>query len=302
MFCKNCGQEIASESLFCKNCGQKANANEFAKKRNHFLEWLKLYKKPILIISGIVIVIFILAVVAEPEVGSDSPKQDLSSSFDQNKIASSVVNIFCPSINSNYEDSGGTGTIITDSGVIITNSHIIPQDEQNLYTERCMVALVNPTDGKAESVYMAEPVVLPEISDYYDLAFLRIYSAYYDEETGEYTGVYPRKFPVFDGCENNKPRLGQPIRIFGYPSLSGGYSLTITDGIISSFPEEGLIMTSAKVSYGNSGGLAVDENGCMIGIPSMVNTDDNESFGIIFSMDTINAFSSEAYDYIEAHK
>lgn len=61
-------------------------------------------------------------------------------------------------------------------------------------------------------------------------------------------------------------------------------------------------MTSAKVSYGNSGGLAVDENGCMIGIPSMVNTDENESFGIILSMDTINLFSTEAYDYIEAHK
>ena len=59
MFCKNCGQEITSESSFCKNCGQEATI-KFAKKRNHFLGWLKLYKKTIFIILGIVIVIFIL--------------------------------------------------------------------------------------------------------------------------------------------------------------------------------------------------------------------------------------------------
>jgi len=54
--------------------------------------------------------------------------------------------------------------------------------------------------------------------------------------------------------------------------------------------DEGLIITSAKISYGNSGGLAVDQNGCMIGIPSMVIGDENESLGVIISNVLINDF------------
>jgi len=43
-----------------------------------------------------------------------------------------------------------------------------------------------------------------------------------------------------------------------------GYSLTVTDGIVSSLSGDGLIYTSAKISHGNSGGLAVDKNGCIL--------------------------------------
>ncbi len=58
-------------------------------------------------------------------------------------------------------------------------------------------------------------------------------------------------------------------------------------------PDEGLIVTSAKISHGNSGGLAVDENGCRIGIPSMVRGDDYESLGVIISNEMIYEFIDE---------
>ncbi len=83
------------------------------------------------------------------------------------------------------------------------------------------------------------------------------------------------------------------MRIFGYPEISGGYSLTITDGVVSSLPGDGFVITSAKISNGNSGGLAVDRNGCMIGIPSMVSTDAHESLGVIISTGLIRNFSTE---------
>ncbi len=67
--------------------------------------------------------------------------------------------------------------------------------------------------------------------------------------------------------------------------------MTITDGVVSSLmPDEGLIFTSAKISHGNSGGLAVDKDGCRIGVPAMVNGDDYESLGIIISNDLIYEF------------
>ena len=224
-------------------------------------------------------------------------------SYNQNEIVSSVVNIFCPSTESDEESSGGSGTIIDEDGLILTNSHIIPQDEQYLHVDEtgCFVVLPDPATGQPGDVYLANPIVLPGVSDTYDLAYMSVYAAYYDTDTGEYAGVYPRKFPTFDDttrCRNENVQLGEPVRIFGYPAISGGYSLTITDGVVSSFPGDGLIITSAKISHGNSGGLAVDRYGCMIGVPSLVSSDEAESLGVIYSMDLVWQFYDEVTTYI----
>ena len=121
---------------------------------------------------------------------------------------------------------------------------------------------------------------------------------FYDTEKGEAMGEYPTKFPAFTDkshCANENVKLGEAVRIYGYPQISGdGIPLTITDGVVSSLlQDEGLIMTSAKISHGNSGGLAVDGNGCRIGIPAMVSGDDTESLGIIISNNLISDFIDE---------
>jgi S1-C subfamily serine protease len=72
--------------------------------------------------------------------------------------------------------------------------------------------------------------------------------------------------------------------------------------VVSSFPGDGLIVTSAKISHGNSGGLAVDKNGCMIGVPSMVSSDEAESLGIIYSMDLVRQFDDEVTTYVNKLK
>ena len=223
--------------------------------------------------------------------------------YDQKEITSTVVNIFCPSIVSDEDATGGSGTILTEDGMILTNSHIIPQDETNIHVdeEGCFVVLPDSETGQIKDIYLAYPIVIEGLSDKYDLAYMQIYSAFYDEDEQEFSGVYPRKFPAFDDttrCKNKYVELGEAVRIFGYPANSGGYSLTITDGIVSSFPGDGLIMTSAKIDSGNSGGLAVDKNGCMIGVPSSVSVGNYESMGIIISNDLIAEFNDEVDNYI----
>ena len=54
--------------------------------------------------------------------------------IDQNVITSSVVNIWCQSSIDENDISGGSGTIITTDGTVITNSHVIPQNETNILT------------------------------------------------------------------------------------------------------------------------------------------------------------------------
>lgn len=305
MFCKNCGREVGVERNFCKNCGEKVvsfREGGTAKKRS-----IPKASKKIFVITGLLLVVLVLFFVFRLRTNEKiTGNEILIDTTTQEEIASSVVNIFCPSMLSEEEVNGGSGTIITEDGLILTNSHIIPQDEKNIFVDEtgCLVVLPDPISGQPDEVFLATPIVIPGISDLYDLAYMQIYSAYYDEEEEKYTGTYPRVFPVFDDttrCVNEGVKLGEPIRIFGYPSISGGYSLTITDGVVSSFPGDGLIVTSAKISHGNSGGLAVDRRGCMIGIPSMVSTDENESLGIIISTDLINSFSDEVDTYIDSY-
>ena len=302
MFCKNCGQNIKSGSKFCQNCGQEVKVNRLSLLRAKFFEWIKEHRKGLIIFAGIIIFFVIIGVYdnsSTNQTPSDYPSAQ-TASYNQNAIAASVVNILCPSTQSDEESSGGSGTIISEDGLILTNSHIIPQDKTYLHVDEtgCLVVLPSPTTGQPDGIYLAHPIVLPGISDNYDLAYMDIYAAYYDTDTGKYDGTYPRKFPFMDTATQCTPQLGEPVRIFGYPAISGGYSLTITDGVVSSFPGDGLIVTSAKISHGNSGGLAVDKNGCMIGVPSMVSSDEAESLGVIYSMDLVRQFDDEVTTYV----
>ncbi len=290
MFCTNCGNNLEIGIKFCTSCGQEAPIQE-----NGFVYWLKIHKKTLILMPlGLVVLLIVIGVYRDDSSSVNSytsTPQKTETSFKQTEVASPVVNILCPSTVSDNESSGGSGTIISDDGIILTNSHIIPQDDKELHVDEdgCLVVLSDSSTGQASGYYVAHPVVLPGLSDDYDLAFMKIYSAYYDTKEQKYIGTYPRKFPTYK-CENDNVKLGDSVRVFGYPAISGGYSLTVTDGVVSSLSGNGLIYTSAKISHGNSGGLAVDENDCMIGVPSMVSTDENESLGIIYSMDLVNEF------------
>lgn len=309
MFCKNCGVELNARTIFCKNCGKKiASLSPFVTTKNKFFSWLR--KKIGLVIFVFVVVFLLLVIIgllpAENHKEYSTNTVPVSDPTTQSEIAASVVNIFCPSTLSEEEVSGGSGTILSEDGIILTNSHIIPQDEENIYVgkEGCLIVLPDPATGQPSEVYLAHPIVIPSLSDDYDLAFMEIYAAFYNEEDQTFAGTYPRVFPAFDDtarCKNENVQLGEPVRIFGYPAISGGYSLTITDGIISSFPGKGLIITSAKISHGNSGGLAVDRHGCMLGVPSLVSVDEYESLGVIISMDLINKFTEEVIRVIDSH-
>lgn len=299
MFCKSCGNEVQKGTGFCKNCGEKIIVPLKWWERNKFLSW---FRKKIVIIFGIIAFVFIILIAIGASTNTSNSIQITQTT--QDEIAQSVVNIFCPSTVSSKNASGGSGTIITEDGLILTNSHIVPQNKTNIHVDKtgCLVVLPDPTTGQPKDIYLAHPIVINDLSDKYDLAYMKIYTAFYDKDKKEYAGVYPRKFPAFDDtgrCKHENVQLGEPVRIFGYPAISGGYSLTITDGVVSSFPGEGLIVTSAKISHGNSGGLAIDRYGCMLGIPSMVSSDEAESLGVIISMQLINKFSNEVSTYLD---
>ncbi len=193
----------------------------------------------------------------------------------------SVVNIGC---DNGY---GGSGTIWTNNGIILTNNHVIKG------STTCLITIPNPTDGSPTAIYTAIPLIVPDLSQLYDLAALQITGSYTDSNR-KIWGVYPTTFPAFTKpftCKDAKPQLGDTIRLYGYPVTSGDYNLTITDGIISNFTDNGDILTSAKVDSGNSGGLAINQQtGCMVGIPSAVESGNYQNLGVIIPVSVISDF------------
>jgi hypothetical protein len=298
-----------SHKWACLKCNSKS-VGEIDRQGNVVIKNGNIFLIIFLILVSIasIAVIGILATIVVVNVNSAREKareitQQGGITYSNSEIAASVVNIYCENTDNPDEGSGGSGTIISTDGLILTNSHIIPQDDYylNVPEEGCLIILPDPITGAPKEMYWGTPIVIPDISDNYDLAYIQIYDVYYDSEEKIYWGEYPKIFPAFDDsnrCADEDLQLGESVIIFGYPAISGGYSLTITDGIVSSY-SDGLIYTSAKISHGNSGGLAVDKNGCMIGVPAMVSSDEYESLGVIISSDLISQFADELDAYLE---
>ncbi len=296
MICKNCGKEIGDGIKFCNFCGEKIieiSQSEIKEKEAKDVVNKSLYLKITVGIVGLLILYIVF---------TDKPFSFFSDNreIDQRVLISSVVNVLCDA--GEDQITGGSGTIIATEGVVLTNSHVIPQNKEFILTsdEGCLIILPNQQTGQPEEIYWARPIVIPGLSDDYDLAYLKIYDVFTDEDN-QARGRYPRTFPsIFaeehkhdDICQFRKQKLGDPVRIFGYPQTSGGFYLTITDGVISSFSNEGVILTSAKIDQGNSGGLAVDQKGCMVGVPVAVSEGAYQNLGVIISTDLILEFSEK---------
>lgn len=75
--------------------------------------------------------------------------------------------------------------------------------------------------------------------------------------------------------------IGDQIVVLGYPSIGANSGITATEGIVSGI-EGDYYVTSAKVEYGNSGGIAIDvRRNCYLGIPTFVESGQLESLARI---------------------
>lgn len=161
----------------------------------------------------------------------------------------------------------GSGTIITPDGLVLTNAHVVLPD-RFFPVDQLVVARTVSQDQEPEPAFYAEVL---QADATLDIAVIRITEDY----DGNAVDRSTLNLPFVPFGDSDQLNLGDEITILGYPGI-GGETVTLTRGEVSGFtsqPEYGqraFIKTSATIAGGNSGGLAVDGTGHLIGIPTQL--------------------------------
>ena len=133
--------------------------------------------------------------------------------------------------------SGGTGFIVNETGLVVTNKHVV--QGANIVTLRTVDGAVYTASVAGENQTL-------------DLAYLLTH------ELGQFV-------PISVG-NSDQVRVGEDVVIIGFPLADSlGSEPTVSQGIISA-RRDGMLQTDAPMNPGNSGGPMLDQFGNVIGI------------------------------------
>jgi pSer/pThr/pTyr-binding forkhead associated (FHA) protein len=181
-----------------------------------------------------------------------------------------VVPVGNPDTTDDY--SSGSGSLLSPEGYVLTNFHVVGNPDNGKYYNREEWVWIglnwdNP-ENEPDTFYRAE--IIRADKDY-DLALVHIYAL-------EKGGDLPTdlRFPFLPIGNSDELKIGESLAVIGYPGL-GGSTPTFTRGTVSGFLldedlniERGWIKTDAEVNPGNSGGMAINSRGELIGVPTQV--------------------------------
>ena len=177
----------------------------------------------------------------------------------------------------------GSGSIIRRHGIIVTNAHVGAPKARGLDVQygfgmtsepepaALRIALFQGEATPAKPLYLAKRLA----SDgYVDVAVLKIVKTLDGKPV---IGLdLPSTVPIRD---SNSLRDGEPVTVVGYPGVGGGFerAINVSRGAVSGFQRDshiplprGWMKTDAAIAHGNSGGLAADRTGRLIGIPTRI--------------------------------
>jgi len=161
--------------------------------------------------------------------------------------------------------SGGTGSIVTVDGKVLTNAHVV-MNERGLPFSRLTVFLKPDRitgDNRVDLVkrFKARLLAYSPATEL-DLALLQIEQA-------------PRVLPVMLFAESDSVEIGDEVFAIGHPEQGGIF--TLTTGVVSTkianfsgVAGKHVFQTNASVNRGNSGGPLLDVGGAMLGINTAI--------------------------------
>jgi len=207
-------------------------------------------------ISVIIVCIFVIGLV-----GIHASALALSPKEIYQRISPGVVFIYASE--DSGKGSGGTGSIISRDGLVITNAHIFARDSSRVISDLWIFLKPERITGNHKKDltrrYRAR-IVAYDLD--LDLALLKIV----DTDTA---------LTQVSFGDSEKMTVGDQAYAIGHPEQGGLWSLTT--GVISAYRSDyggisgkDLFQTEASINRGNSGGPLLNEQGRMIGINSMI--------------------------------
>jgi serine protease Do len=160
--------------------------------------------------------------------------------------------------------SGGTGSIISEDGLVLTNAHVFVEKDSSRPMSNISIFLKPPRVTGNHKTDLARgyegEVVAYDIP--LDLALLRL-------------KVPDAALTTVGFADSEKVVIGDQVYAIGHPEQGGLWSLTT--GVVSAHWRDyggtrgkHLFQTDASINRGNSGGPLLDEQGMMIGVNSMI--------------------------------
>ena len=160
--------------------------------------------------------------------------------------------------------SGGTGSIIQSDGLVLTNAHVVIEEQTGKPFARFSVFL-KPARVTGESKSDLSRMVRAKVVAYsqlLDLALLKL------------DGV-TESLPVVDVSESGRASIGDRVVAIGHPEQGGLW--TLTTGVISAEVDnfkgvkgKHVFQTETGLNRGNSGGPLLDGEGRMIGVNTAI--------------------------------
>lgn len=205
----------------------------------------------------------------------------------------------------------GSGSIIREDGLILTNAHVAQPEADGLLEQYGGEPIANPefllvsltdgmTDTNAPAAYRARVV---EADGFLDVAVIQIYA---NADGSELDGDLD--LPAVPIGSSDELRAGDDVTVLGFPAVAGtGESITVTTGVISTVlndPELGPrseLDTDARIAPGNSGGMAVNNDAELIGIPTALfpDRDTTVTSGRIRSIDVVKDLIERAEEEVD---
>lgn len=209
--------------------------------------------------------------VATPSSNAPAPVPQNTSTISRADMIKATVQIYALQVQNGQLTPiySGSGTIISPTGMILTNAHVASpasRGEPEMEPDALAIGLIDQEDKPPVFLYVAK---VKAVDGYMDLAVIQIATTM----DGTNVDTNSLNLPSVQVGNSDDLHVGDHINIFGFPGI-GGETITFTDGSVSGFTaEESLgdrawIKTDATIAGGNSGGLAANDSGYIIGVPT----------------------------------
>lgn len=181
----------------------------------------------------------------------------------------------------------GSGIIIDESGIVLTNYHVTTVEELfdgSLRETAVQVCLTIDPNEESDCSYLGR--VMARDKDL-DIALLQLVPL-------SNMAKATNDFPYLQLSGSDSIGAGNKINVLGYPSI-GDETITITEGIVSgklNKYKKDWLKTDAVISLGNSGGAGVDQSGHVVGLTSQAHSDLIGTLGYLINISSINSWIS----------